>query len=347
MDHRLTHDRAHIKRSIENAGIISVIVPVYNVEKYIDRCLRSIVENDYQALEIICVNDGSTDRCGEKLKEWERIDTRIKTITTENRGLPEARNTGIRMAGGQYIAFIDSDDWIHSRYFSVLLSGLLENDADIAMCDCERVNTIDESTVDCSFQEFWEVIDRKSYLKIGPIRYYVWGKLYKRSLIQPVFDPKLLRGQDYPYNLQILHRHPDITIAYTRTPLYYYFYRADSLSHTKTGIEGKLISEVFIQRAEESIRKHEAEGQEIYVLEAMKRALSYQYQARVMGLEQSDQKAICRRAKKILSAAEYGVSRKERLAYSAFFRFPFLYRWYRIQQDPTLLSWERACRTDC
>ena len=247
MDQRPTRDRDQIKECIENAGIISVIVPIYNMEKYVDRCLRSIVENDYRALEIICVNDGSTDRCGEKLKEWEKIDKRIKTITTENRGLSEARNTGIRMACGQYIAFIDSDDWIHPRYFSTLLSGLLENDADIAMCDYERANTVDETAVDCLFKEIWEVIDRKSYLKMGIIRCYVWGKLYKRSLIQPLFDPKLLRCEDYPYNLQILHQHPNITIAYIRTRLYYYFYRADSLAHTTTGFEVKLVFDVFIQ----------------------------------------------------------------------------------------------------
>ena len=223
MDQQSTLDRAEIHENANGAGIISVIIPVYNMEKYIDRCLRSIVENDYRALEIVCVNDGSTDKSGEKLKEWERIDTRIKTITTENRGLSEARNAGIRIACGQYIAFIDSDDWIHSRYFSTLLSGLLENNADIAMCDCERLCAVDKSDMDHPIAEIWKVIDRKSYLKIGPIRYYVWGKLYKSCLIQPVFDPELLRREDCPYNLHILHQHPNITIAYSRTPLYYYF----------------------------------------------------------------------------------------------------------------------------
>ena len=125
----------------------------------------------------------------------------------------------------------------------------------------------------------------------------------------------------------------------------HYFYRADSLSHTVTGVEDKLVIELFIQHAENSIRKHEAEGQEVYVTEAIKRALLYRYNAHVLGLERSDPEALCRRAEKMLSAAKYGVSLKERLAYLVLLRFPVLYRCYMIHRDPTLLSWEKAHRT--
>ena len=120
-----------------------------------------------------------------------------------------------------------------------------------------------------------------------------------------------------------------------------YYYRPDSLSNTITGIEGKLVFEVFIRQAEEGIRKRELEGQAVYVLEAVKRALLYRYRSRVFRLNQNDQKAICHRAKKALSNAEYGISRKERLVFSAFLDCPFLYRWYMIYKDPTLLSWEK------
>ena len=95
--------------------MISVIIPVFNVEEYLDKCLESILTNTYRDLEVICVNDGSTDRCPEILRKWKERDLRVIIVNQENRGVVRVRNSGLDAATGEYIAFVDSDDWIHPR----------------------------------------------------------------------------------------------------------------------------------------------------------------------------------------------------------------------------------------
>ena len=95
--------------------MISVIIPVFNVEEYLDKCLESILTNTYRELEVICVNDGSTDRCPEILRKWKERDLRVIIVNQENRGVVRVRNSGLDAATGEYIAFVDSDDWIHPR----------------------------------------------------------------------------------------------------------------------------------------------------------------------------------------------------------------------------------------
>ncbi len=115
--------------------LISVIVPVYNVEKYLDRCLKSIAEQTYKNLEIILVNDGSPDNSGKICDEWAKKDPRIKVFHKDNGGAGDTRNYGVEKATGEYIAFVDSDDVIADNYFEFLYDNLVKYDADISCCD--------------------------------------------------------------------------------------------------------------------------------------------------------------------------------------------------------------------
>ena len=117
---------------------ISVIIPVYNVEEYLERCLNSVVNQTFKDLEIICVNDGSTDSSGEILQKFARKDARIKIIKRPNGGLSAARNTGLEVMSGEYFAFLDSDDWIDLNFYEKLYEKAKEFDADIAMADFIR-----------------------------------------------------------------------------------------------------------------------------------------------------------------------------------------------------------------
>ena len=101
---------------------ISVIITIYNVEIYLERCLSSVINSTYENLEIICVNDGSTDHSIDILHKYKSIDERVIIIDKENRGLSSARNAGLDIATGEYISFIDSDDWVHSRFFEILFT---------------------------------------------------------------------------------------------------------------------------------------------------------------------------------------------------------------------------------
>ena len=113
---------------------ISIIVPVYNVEKYLKTCLDSIINQTYQNLEIILVDDGSTDNSGEICEEYRKTDSRIILIHKENEGLSMARNFGLDIASGDYISFVDSDDFIARNMMEALYNRLLETQSDMAIC---------------------------------------------------------------------------------------------------------------------------------------------------------------------------------------------------------------------
>lgn len=113
---------------------ISVIVPIFKTEAYLRRCLDSILNNTYRNLEIICINDGSPDDSWKILEEYRALDSRFVVLNQENRGISAARNAGMDIATGEFIAFIDSDDWIHPNYFQYLVQLQKANNADIAIC---------------------------------------------------------------------------------------------------------------------------------------------------------------------------------------------------------------------
>lgn len=120
-------------------ALISVIVPVYKVEKYLDECVQSIVNQTYKNLEIILVDDGSPDRCPEMCDEWARRDSRIKVIHKENGGASAARNAGLDIAVGQYVGFVDSDDYIATNMYEVLRNALIRQEKGIACCSMYTV----------------------------------------------------------------------------------------------------------------------------------------------------------------------------------------------------------------
>ncbi len=118
----------------DDMPLISVIVPVYNVEKYLDACIESIVNQTYKELEIILVDDGSPDKCPQMCDEWAKKDSRIKVIHKENGGQGEARNFGMEIAGGEYIGFVDSDDIIRPEMYETMLKEISEHNADMLQC---------------------------------------------------------------------------------------------------------------------------------------------------------------------------------------------------------------------
>ena len=119
--------------------LLSVVVPIYNVEKYLDRCVLSILNQTYQNIELILVDDGSPDNCPEKCDKWKMQDTRIRVIHKPNGGLADARNAGLDVATGKYIAFVDSDDTIHPEMYAVMISKMEQNGAQIACCGKNKI----------------------------------------------------------------------------------------------------------------------------------------------------------------------------------------------------------------
>lgn len=120
--------------------LVTIIIPVYKVEKYLDDCLISIVNQTYKNLEIILVDDGSPDSCPSLCEQWAENDARIKVIHKKNGGLSSARNAGLKIATGDFIGFVDSDDWVELDMYAMMVKALEENDVDFVACKISAVN---------------------------------------------------------------------------------------------------------------------------------------------------------------------------------------------------------------
>ena len=163
--------------------LISVIIPIYNVEAYLDECIASVIAQTYSNLEIILVDDGSPDNCPQMCDEWAAKDSRIRVIHKENGGLSDARNAGIDIATGEYIAFVDSDDWIEPEMYEIMLAALKNENADICACNIlscfpERRNAwgCEEYTVGGS-AEILSLLYRDTAYPVSAL-----NKLYHRKL---------------------------------------------------------------------------------------------------------------------------------------------------------------------
>ena len=164
---------------------LSIIVPCYNVEKYVSDCLDSLLNQTFKDFEIICVNDGSTDSTLEILEKYSKKDNRIKIITQKNKGLSGARNTGIDAANGDYIAFLDSDDWVSKNFYLKLYEAITKNDCDIAAATIIRKRKNSEKyRVYYSEEKIYSTLEEKLSACSIPKCCYVWNKLYKADLVK-------------------------------------------------------------------------------------------------------------------------------------------------------------------
>lgn len=173
-------------------ALISVIVPIYNVEIYLNKCIESIAKQTYHNLEIILVDDGSPDNCPNMCDEWAEKDSRIKVIHKANGGLSDARNAGLSIATGDYIAFVDSDDYIEPDMYEKLLKVALERHSDIVSCKLRMVYENAEYSVSTEdTEEEIEYLPEEALAALidDKIRQVVWNKIYRADLIKNIlFD---------------------------------------------------------------------------------------------------------------------------------------------------------------
>ena len=212
--------------------IISVIVPVYNVEKYLSKCLDSILMQTFSNIEIICVNDGSTDNSRKILETYRKKDSRIKIVDKKNGGLSSARNAGMKVATGEFYSFIDSDDWVDKTMIEKLYDSMTKYSTDIAICAVhqfdEKRQTYDDSNKYYTLDFFDESFDNRafSYKETKPFLMDVcvmaWNKLYRKSFIDECKSefPDGLIFEDGPFFFSIFFKTKRVSIV--RDFLYYY-----------------------------------------------------------------------------------------------------------------------------
>ena len=230
MDH-LQEDTDRAERENGASMMISIVVPLFKVEPYLRQCLDSILRQTYRSLEILLIDDGSPDECGQICEEYKRRDSRIAVIHTENKGLSAARNVGRKAATGNFIGFVDSDDWIEPDMYEKLLHRIEETNADISACGFWI--ELGEHQIERQLDEtVYSVADKMHALLYEKIPNNVWNKLYRRELFQDLYFPEGMNYED----VAIMHRIVDRAgkIATIGEVKYHYRVRSDSISKTYT-----------------------------------------------------------------------------------------------------------------
>lgn len=215
--------------------LISIIVPVYNVEKYLKKCVYSILNQSYKNLEVILVNDGSTDNSGKICDELSREDSRINVYHKDNGGLSDARNYGVAKANGEYVGFVDSDDYIDQYMYENLYKAIRKYNTQIAECGITRVYKNNKLRPHYDGEEYSLVVDREGYLKEYLENRKVYGaavcKLLSIDLAKVLKFPDGKVYEDVFYTLELLKKVDKYTLISGN--YYYYYIRGNSIT-TKT-----------------------------------------------------------------------------------------------------------------
>lgn len=225
---------------------ISVIVPIYKVEKYLKKCVDSILSQSFTDFELILVDDGSPDNCPQMCDDFAKQDKRIRVIHKENGGLSDARNAGIDWAfensDSEWFAFVDSDDWLHTDYLKKLYDACTQNDADICMCDFERVDENGKTVEKPHSFPDGVYSDKEDFFGILCSEWrtvVAWNKLYRRSVFDNIrYDFGKIHEDEF-----IIHKllAESNRICYLPEPLYYYVMRGGSIMSFEKEIDIKLV----------------------------------------------------------------------------------------------------------
>ncbi len=216
--------------------LVSVIVPVYKVEKYINKCLDSILSQTYRNIEIILVDDGSPDRCPEICDEYARKDNRVKVIHKENGGVSSARNRGIEESNGEYITFVDADDWIEPDMYEKMVKNLIDSNADSVFCGFKTV--FDDET--CNYEVNPKQVGLVDGIQALKLAYNLDGRGYDCFMCNKIMKSTLLKEKRFKLGLTtsedallLAELMPDCEAVYLNNASFYnYYQRTGSASHT-------------------------------------------------------------------------------------------------------------------
>ena len=235
---------------------VSIIVPFYNVEKYIEKCLQTLVNQTLEDIEIILVNDGSQDGTEEIAKKYqEQYPQKIKYLEKENGGLSDARNVGMEVATGEYVSFIDSDDYISLDFYETLLETIVDNDSDIVECGVVKFyenRKFDEYSDDLKVTNYDTLDGLEGLINENPFKQHVWNKLYKTNIALDIPYAVGKLNEDEFWTYQIFGKAKKVTRI--NKTMYYYFQRGSSIMGNGYNIrrldalEGKMNRQAYIEK---------------------------------------------------------------------------------------------------
>ncbi len=313
--------------------LISVIVPIYNSKKYLRECLDSILGSTYKNLEIICVDDGSSDGSGELVKSYSKYFSNIILITQENAGVSAARNTGLEKAHGEYIAFIDSDDTVSSVFFENMLNACELHHADIAVCQFNKEQLPDKGTYTGEFS----VCSSSEYYRNKHSRIYVITKLYRRDILNDiVFEKSICYAEDIAFTMDVLctsleNSHKLICVT-TKDELYYYRQNDLSLTHTYKK-EDWLPLCMYLEKQSNSFSLPLVRN--LYAYDALKKYLVLWYDAFTQKDEviQEFAEAHMKKVSQIVKYEKEYMEHKDYVSLKVFSTVPVLYTLFRKVND--------------
>ena len=288
---------------------ISVIVPVYNVEEYLERCIISVLSQSFTDFNLVLVNDGSKDQSGQICDNYKDKDSRIKVIHQENQGLSMARNRGMEEVTEEYITFLDSDDWIHKDTLQILYDNLIHNQGDISICSYRPVYEGEEFESDQITNKVEVLTNIEAVMRIVEdsdiMMITAWGKLYKADLFKEIRYPKGKYHEDEFVTYKVLYNAKTIVVSDAK--LQYYTQRTQSITGERYSLkrleklEGlKEAVDFFRDQDEKALEikakiryllniqigyyrvRDEMDGQEA-VLERLKKTYDLEYQELVKG----------------------------------------------------------------
>lgn len=219
---------------MSNRELISVIIPIYNVEQYLSKCINSIINQTYKNIEIVLIDDGSSDNSPAICDEYKKLDSRVIVIHKKNAGLSSARNKGLDIVKGNYICFVDSDDYIEANMIEELKNNMEKFNSDISVCNFYDIkNSTKKVRLDKDFEYEFVSIGKEKFINIqneySPLTYYAWNKLYKKEVFDSIKFPEG-RLFEYTYIFCDVFNNAE-RISFTLKPLYNYVYRNNSLGN--------------------------------------------------------------------------------------------------------------------
>lgn len=331
----------------KNAGqepLISVIVPVYNVEKYLPRCLESIERQTYQNLDIILVDDGSTDQSGALCDAFAQRDARARVIHQANEGLWSARNSGQRAAKGEFLFFPDADDYFHVDIIRLMYDAICKDGGyDFAVVGRKETFRTDEdilSKKDCQWRSYSqdELIEKLVGSFYSNHLAYMWNKLYRKTLIESLYSNPYARSQDRDFNIRCCFNARRAIL--TETELYYWVHREDSLRKTQDAM--LLYNKCWVDMYFRNYQNYRNSGKNMWLF--LKHLYRRMVVWRILSLETNEKRTVFRQCLNYKKKTLKDYLREPRIPWlekiGALFglAFPKVFSWCRgfIERHPNL-----------
>lgn len=295
--------------------LITIIVPIYNGEKYLDRCIQSILGQTYKNIEIILINDGSTDGSSKICRKYQKSYNNIVFIDKQNEGVSKTRNVGLKYAKGEYVGFVDSDDFIEKNMYSELYNNMKKCKSDLSICNYSYNNDIELKNI-FSSQEALEYLFEKKYF-----RGFLWNKLYKMSIIKNnsiYLDEDVFICEDLLFNYKYIKKCEKISYL----DLKLYNYEINNTSALHSGLDKKYLT--IVQAYEKIIKEANNDNLETVENSYFKVLCDLIYRNSILKNKIDITQIIKRRKELYLKIKKHQVKVKDKIALTLYYYFPII-----------------------